>query len=67
MIKKMDEKNIQNSLIYWKYDNRYLYCNISGDFYNANRFKYYYYQIDYNNITNINNKSDLYKTFVSKD
>ena len=66
MIKKMDEKNIQNSLIYWKYDNRYLYCNISGDFYNANRFKYYYYQIDYNNITNINNKSDLYKTFVSK-
>ena len=66
MIKKMDEKNIQNSLIYWKYDNRYLYCNISGDFYNANRFKYYYYQIDYNNITNIDNKSDLYKTFVSK-
>ena len=65
---KMDETDIQNTLAYWKYDsfNRYLFCNITGDFYKTNRFKYYYYQIDYNNINNINNESELYKTFVSK-
>jgi hypothetical protein len=65
---KMDETDIQNTLTYWKYDsfNRYLFCNITGDFYKTNRFKYYYYQIDYNNINNINNESELYKTFVSK-
>jgi len=68
IIKKMDTNYIQNYLTHWKYDevNRYLYYNISGEFYQTNRFKYYYYQIDYNNITNINNKNELYKTFVSK-
>ena len=68
IIKKMDTNYIQNYLTHWKYDevNRYLYYNISGEFYQTNRFEYYYYQIDYNNITNISNKNDLYKTFVSK-
>ena len=65
---KMDETDIQNTLTYWKYDslNKYLYCNITGDFYKTNRFKYYYYQIDYINIKNISNESEIYKTFVSK-
>ena len=64
---KMDTRDVYNSLIYWKYEplSNSLYCNISGDFYQANRFRYYYYQIDYNNISNINN-NELYQTFVSK-
>lgn len=68
IIKKMDTNYIQNYLTHWKYDevNRYLYYNISGEFYQTNRFKYYYYQIDYNNVTNISNTNILYKTFVSK-
>ena len=65
---KMDTKDVYNSLSYWKYEplNKYLYYNISGDFYQANRFRYYYYQIDYNNISNINNNNELFPTFVSK-
>ena len=67
LIKKVDASSIQNYLTYWKYDiiNRQLYYNISGDFYQSNRFKDYYYQIDYINITNIND-DELYQTFVSK-
>ena len=65
---KMDTKDVYNSLTYWKYEplNNALYCNISGDFYQANRFRYYYYQIDYNNISNISNNNELFQTFVSK-
>jgi len=68
IIKKIDKAPIQNYLTYWKYDslNRYLYMNISGDFYLTKRFKYYYYQLDNNNISNISNKNEIYKTFVSK-
>lgn len=66
IIKKLDTSYIQNYLTNCKFTNSYLYCNILGDFYLANRFQYYYYQIDYNNISDINNKSELYKTFVSK-
>ena len=65
---KMDEPEIQNYLTYWKYDkiNSYLFFNITGDFYKANRFRYYYYQIDYNSISNINDENELYKTFASR-
>ena len=65
---KMDEPEIQNYLTYWKYDkiNSYLFFNITGDFYKANRFRHYYYQIDYNNISNINDENELYKTFASR-
>ena len=65
---KADEPDILNYLSYWKYDsfNRYLYYNISGKFYQSRRFRYYYYQIDDNNIINIINDSELYQTFVSK-
>jgi len=67
-ILRVDTPDCQNSLSYLEYDsiNSYLYYKIEGDFYQANRFKYYYYQIDYNNIINFNNKSEIYKTFVSK-
>ena len=65
---RMGESDVQNSLTYWKYDsvNKYLYYNITGDFYKANRFRYYYYQIDYKNINNISNENELYQTFASK-
>ena len=68
IIKKTETPSIQNNLKYWKYDNdnRQLYFNISGDFYQPNRFRYYYYQIDNNNISKNYKDSDLSQTFVSK-
>ena len=68
IMKKAGQNSIQNYLIYWTYDliNRQLYFNISGDFYRTKRFKYYYNQIDYKNVSNISNMSELYQTFVSK-
>ena len=66
LIKKTDTPSIYNYLNYWKYNNSQLYFNITGKFYQPNRFKYYFYQIDYKNITNISNEEELYQTFVSK-
>jgi len=67
IIKKADTTSIQNYLNYWKFDdtNHQLYYNISGDFYKANRFKNYFYQIDFKNITDIDDGT-LNLTFVSK-
>ena len=69
IIKKYENNNlIDKTLTSCKYNDSYmqLSCNILGTFYSSNRYKYYYYQVDEKNISDIHDSENVFLTFASK-